>query len=219
MFPSVVESVLWSWIAWSCFKPFHSRQVLVWHSHKTEIMWPSRSPISWWILKKHSQCCCLPTHCLPLIHVLLTGEGYPVWLLLLTQHMSFDSYQKVCFSLVVTLLAMCGRAHWVSNRNREPTSRDPVFSFQLKRGVATLSEHHALFPPHMTYKFRFRPKTFRLQSLYNCIWAWKLDGCMWRANIWDGTLHAGKCLCTPSYTPCSQSPHSQFLSTIKIFGY
>lgn len=126
-------------------KPFHSRQVLVWHSQKTEITWPSWSPISWWILKKDSQCCSLPTHCLPLIHVLLTGEGYPVWLLLLTQHMSFDSfYQKVCFSLVLTLLAVCGRAHWVSNRNREPTSSYPVFSFQLKHGVATLSKHHSL---------------------------------------------------------------------------
>lgn len=55
-------------------KPFHSRQVLVWHSQKTEITWPSWSPISWWILKKDSQCCSLPTHCLPLIHVLLTGR-------------------------------------------------------------------------------------------------------------------------------------------------
>lgn len=40
------------------------------------------------------------------------------------------------------------------------------------------------------------------------IWAWKWDGCTWRANIWDGTL---TCRQTPMHTAvhsCSQSPHS-----------
>lgn len=118
-------------------------------------MRPSRSPISWWIWKQHSQCCSLPTHSLPLTHVLLTGEGCPVWLLLLMQDVSFDSfYQKVCFSLILMRPTLCG-GHTGSPTEQEPTSSYPGFSFQLKYSVLSLSKHNTL-----------SLSTFRLQSLH-----------------------------------------------------
>lgn len=51
------------------------------------------------------------------------------------QYMSSDSYWKVVFSIVMVLLVPCAKAHWVSNRNKEPTSSYLISSFQLKHSV------------------------------------------------------------------------------------